>query len=45
MVGYVNKGETVSIADSADPDKPHYDVNVAELARWAGSRGYSAAAG
>jgi hypothetical protein len=44
VVGYLDSGDVAEIADSADPNLPNYHIDVANLARWVGSRGYSAAA-
>jgi hypothetical protein len=45
VVGYVDQGAVAQIADSADPQASHYEIAVAELAQWIGSRGYSTSNG
>jgi Peptidase_C39 like family len=43
VVGYVDNGSVVRIADPADTvGTPEYDLNVGTLANWIGTRGYSA---
>ncbi|MFC8616768.1 C39 family peptidase [Micromonospora purpureochromogenes] len=44
VVGYTNGGNTVTIADSANPDQASYRISVDNLADWIATRGYSAAA-
>jgi hypothetical protein len=41
VVGYRDSGKIVTIADSANPDQASYRIDVAELAHWTASRGYS----
>ncbi|MEU2611878.1 C39 family peptidase [Micromonospora sp. NPDC007271] len=41
VVEYKNDGDTVLIADPASPGEPEYWMNVADLANWIASRGYS----
>ncbi|MEU6023180.1 C39 family peptidase [Micromonospora sp. NPDC047134] len=43
VTGYDDEGETVTIADSADPAKASYRMDVDTLANWIATRGYSAA--
>jgi hypothetical protein len=43
VVGYLDRGDTVRIADSAgDAGGPHNQLNTVDLANWIASRGYSA---
>ncbi|MBQ0903858.1 C39 family peptidase [Micromonospora sp. U21] len=42
VVGYRDGGETVKIADSADPNMASYWISVDNLADWIATRGYSA---
>ncbi|WP_341717156.1 C39 family peptidase [Micromonospora sp. FIMYZ51] len=42
VVGYRDGGETVTIADSADPNTASYQMSVDALADWIATRGYSA---
>lgn len=42
VVGYQNGGNTVTIADSANPNTASYHVSVDNLANWIATRGYSA---
>ncbi|WP_410811336.1 C39 family peptidase [Micromonospora sp. 067-2] len=42
VVGYRDGGETVKIADSADPNMASYWISVDHLADWIATRGYSA---
>ncbi|MGW3605590.1 C39 family peptidase [Micromonospora sp. NPDC005161] len=42
VVGYRDGGETVKIADSANPDMASYWISVDNLADWIATRGYSA---
>lgn len=42
VVGYRDGGETVKIADSANPDQASYWITTEALADWAASRGYAA---
>ncbi|GIJ77519.1 Peptidase_C39 like family protein [Micromonospora phaseoli] len=42
VVGYHDNGDTVTIADSADPAQASYQVSIDALANWIASRGYSA---
>ncbi|MCW3814508.1 C39 family peptidase [Micromonospora sp. DR5-3] len=41
VVEYKDDGNTVLIADPASPGEPEYWMNVADLANWIASRGYS----
>ncbi|QLQ36893.1 C39 family peptidase [Micromonospora robiginosa] len=41
VVGYQNNGETVTIADSANPNTASYRITVDNLADWIATRGYS----
>ncbi|MET8351894.1 MULTISPECIES: C39 family peptidase [unclassified Micromonospora] len=41
VVGYRDNGDTATIADSANPNDPAYDVSIANLANWIASRGYA----
>ncbi|MEV0811462.1 C39 family peptidase [Micromonospora sp. NPDC050200] len=41
VVEYKDDGNTVKIADPADPDTQEYWMDVAELANWIAGRGYS----
>ncbi|MCW3839948.1 C39 family peptidase [Micromonospora yasonensis] len=41
VVQYKDDGNTVLIADPASPNEPTYWMNVADLANWIASRGYS----
>ena len=42
VTGYQNNGDTVTIADSADPAQATYQMNTDTLANWIATRGYSA---
>jgi hypothetical protein len=42
VVGYRDGGETVTIADSADPAQASYRMSIDTLADWIATRGYSA---
>ncbi|MBX6354503.1 MAG: C39 family peptidase [Micromonosporaceae bacterium] len=42
VVGYRDHGRQVKIGDSADPNSASYWMDTAELAHWAGGRGYAA---
>ncbi|MEH0936933.1 C39 family peptidase [Micromonospora psammae] len=41
VIGYRDGGDTVTIADSADPDMASYRMSVEKLADWIATRGYS----
>ncbi|MGA4730255.1 C39 family peptidase [Micromonospora taraxaci] len=41
VVGYRDNGNTVTIADSADPNQASYQVSVEHLADWIATRGYA----
>ncbi|WP_433534736.1 C39 family peptidase [Micromonospora sp. CA-249363] len=41
VVGYRDNGNTVRIADSADPNTAAYDITVEHLADWIATRGYA----
>ncbi|WP_405430879.1 C39 family peptidase [Micromonospora sp. NBC_00617] len=41
VVGYRDNGNTVTIADSADPNTASYQVSVEHLADWIATRGYA----
>ncbi|MFF0123954.1 C39 family peptidase, partial [Micromonospora arida] len=41
VVGYQNNGDTVTIADSADPNQAAYQISVEHLADWIATRGYA----
>ncbi|WP_229401659.1 C39 family peptidase [Micromonospora okii] len=41
VVGYQDNGNTVTIADSADPNTASYRITVDNLADWIATRGYS----
>ncbi|MEU5905283.1 C39 family peptidase [Micromonospora sp. NPDC047467] len=41
VVGYHNNGNTVTIADSANPNTASYDVTIDHLADWIATRGYA----
>ncbi|MEH1168120.1 C39 family peptidase, partial [Micromonospora sp. CPCC 205539] len=41
VVGYRDGGQTVKIADSADPTMASYEVSVEHLADWIATRGYA----
>ncbi|MFC5927933.1 C39 family peptidase, partial [Micromonospora vulcania] len=41
VVGYRDNGNTVTIADSADPTMASYDISVQHLADWIATRGYA----
>ncbi|MCG5436372.1 C39 family peptidase [Micromonospora foliorum] len=41
VVGYRDNGETVKIADSADPNTASYWISVEHLADWIATRGYA----
>ncbi|MFV2101235.1 C39 family peptidase [Micromonospora sp. LOL_024] len=43
VVGYHDNGDTVTVADSADPAQASYQVSIDALANWIASRGYSTA--
>ncbi|RKN42697.1 C39 family peptidase [Micromonospora endolithica] len=40
VVGYRDNGETVTIADSANPDQASYRMSIDNLADWIATRGY-----
>jgi hypothetical protein len=42
VVGYRDDGQQVRISDPANPDKPSYWMNTADMANWIATRGYSA---
>ncbi|MBQ1072407.1 C39 family peptidase [Micromonospora sp. C31] len=42
VVGYRDNGNTVTIADSADPDQATYRMSIDNLADWTATRGYTA---
>ncbi len=42
VTGYHDNGDTVTIADSADPAQATYQMNTDTLANWIATRGYSA---
>ena len=42
VVGYRDGGKTVEISDPANPSKPSYWMNTADMANWIATRGYSA---
>ena len=42
VVGYHDGGNTVTIADSADPAQASYQMNTDKLANWIATRGYAA---
>jgi Peptidase_C39 like family len=42
VVGYRDNGTRVKIGDSANPNKSSYWMSTANLANWAGTRGYAA---
>ncbi|MEH0969769.1 C39 family peptidase [Micromonospora sp. CPCC 205546] len=42
VVGYRDNGDTVTIADSADPTQASYRMSVDNLADWIATRGYTA---
>ncbi|MEU3455900.1 C39 family peptidase, partial [Micromonospora sp. NPDC006766] len=42
VVGYRDGGNTVTIADSANPNMASYQISVDNLANWIATRGYSA---
>ncbi|WP_341719745.1 C39 family peptidase [Micromonospora sp. FIMYZ51] len=42
VTGYDDEGETVTIADSADPAQASYQMDIDTLATWIATRGYSA---
>jgi hypothetical protein len=42
VVGYRDGGDTVKIADSANPDQSSYWITTEALADWTATRGYSA---
>ncbi|WP_346533125.1 C39 family peptidase [Micromonospora sp. DPT] len=44
VIGYRDGGNTVTIADSANPDQASYRISVDNLADWIATRGYSATA-
>ncbi|NJC10685.1 5-hydroxyisourate hydrolase-like protein (transthyretin family) [Micromonospora profundi] len=41
VVGYTDNGNTVTIADSANPNTASYDITVEHLADWIATRGYA----
>ncbi|RAO36007.1 hypothetical protein ONO23_01911 [Micromonospora noduli] len=41
VVGYHDNGNTVTIADSADPNQAAYQISVEHLADWIATRGYA----
>ncbi|MEU4531474.1 C39 family peptidase [Micromonospora ureilytica] len=41
VVGYHDNGNTVTIADSADPNQAAYQITVEHLADWIATRGYA----
>ncbi|MEU9508923.1 C39 family peptidase, partial [Micromonospora sp. NPDC048170] len=41
VVGYRDNGNTVTIADSANPNQASYRMNVDNLADWIATRGYT----
>ncbi|MEU4338587.1 C39 family peptidase [Micromonospora lupini] len=41
VVGYHDNGNTVTIADSADPNTAAYQISVEHLADWIATRGYA----
>ncbi|MEU5908725.1 C39 family peptidase [Micromonospora sp. NPDC047467] len=41
VVGYHDNGNTVTIADSANPNTASYDVTIDHLADWIATRGYA----
>ncbi|TWG16858.1 C39 family peptidase [Micromonospora taraxaci] len=41
VVGYRDNGNTVTIADSADPNQASYQITVEHLADWIATRGYA----
>ncbi|WP_030274155.1 C39 family peptidase [Micromonospora globosa] len=41
VIGYRDNGNTVTIADSADPTTATYRMNIDNLADWIATRGYS----
>ncbi|MEV4495333.1 C39 family peptidase [Micromonospora arborensis] len=41
VVGYHDNGNTVTIADSADPNTASYDITIDHLADWIATRGYA----
>ncbi|WP_328652570.1 C39 family peptidase [Micromonospora sp. NBC_00330] len=41
VVGYRDNGNTVTIADSADPNQAAYQISVEHLADWIATRGYA----
>ncbi|MEU5567395.1 C39 family peptidase, partial [Micromonospora musae] len=41
VIGYRDGGNTVTIADSADPNMASYRISVEHLADWIATRGYS----
>ncbi|TBL33346.1 phytochelatin synthase, partial [Verrucosispora sp. SN26_14.1] len=36
-----DNGNTVTIADSANPDHARYDLHINDLANWIATRGYA----
>ncbi|MCL7460371.1 C39 family peptidase [Micromonospora sp. MSM11] len=42
VVGYRDNGNTVTIADSADPNQASYRMSIDNLADWIATRGYTA---
>ncbi|WP_431727463.1 C39 family peptidase [Verrucosispora sp. TAA-831] len=41
VTGYTDNGNTVTIADSANPDHARYDLHINNLANWIATRGYA----
>ncbi|QKW15244.1 C39 family peptidase [Verrucosispora sp. NA02020] len=41
VTGYTDNGNTVTIADSANPDHARYDLHINDLANWIATRGYA----
>ncbi|MFI7077448.1 C39 family peptidase [Micromonospora sp. NPDC049903] len=41
VTGYTNNGDTVTIADSANPNQARYDLHIDDLANWIATRGYA----
>ncbi|WLS43053.1 C39 family peptidase [Micromonospora profundi] len=41
VVGYTDNGNTVTIADSANPNTASYDITTEHLADWIATRGYA----
>ncbi|KAB1136888.1 phytochelatin synthase, partial [Micromonospora sp. AMSO12t] len=42
VVGYRDNGNTVTIADSANPNQASYRMSIDNLADWIATRGYTA---